>query len=66
MSGELFSLRGRGALVTGAARGLGEAMALALADAGDLVRRYPLEDVATAFRDLEAGRRDVLKLVVAP
>jgi len=38
----------------------------ALADAGDLVRRYPLEDVATAFRDLEAGRRDVLKLVVAP
>ena len=29
-----FSLRGRGALVTGAARGLGQAMALALAEAG--------------------------------
>jgi 2-desacetyl-2-hydroxyethyl bacteriochlorophyllide A dehydrogenase len=38
----------------------------ALIDAADLVYRYPLEDVATAFRDLEAGRRDVLKLVVAP
>ena len=29
-----FSLRGRGAMVTGAARGLGRAMALALAEAG--------------------------------
>jgi threonine dehydrogenase-like Zn-dependent dehydrogenase len=38
----------------------------ALTDAGNLVRRYPLEDVATAFRDLQGGRRDVLKLVVAP
>ena len=34
MIGDLFSLRGRGALVTGAARGLGQAMALALAEAG--------------------------------
>ena len=34
MSAELFSLRGRGVLITGAARGLGEAMALALAEAG--------------------------------
>jgi len=31
-----------------------------------LTRRYPLDDVATAFADLEAGRRDVLKLVVEP
>jgi 2-dehydro-3-deoxy-D-gluconate 5-dehydrogenase len=31
---ERFSLRGRGALVTGAARGLGQAMAVALAEAG--------------------------------
>ena len=30
----LFSLRGKGAIVTGAARGLGNAMALALAEAG--------------------------------
>jgi 2-dehydro-3-deoxy-D-gluconate 5-dehydrogenase len=34
VSAERFSLRGRGALVTGAARGLGEAMARALAEAG--------------------------------
>jgi 2-deoxy-D-gluconate 3-dehydrogenase len=34
VSAELFSLRGRGALVTGAARGLGAGMAGALADAG--------------------------------
>jgi 2-deoxy-D-gluconate 3-dehydrogenase len=34
VSAELFSLRGRGALVTGAARGLGAGMARALADAG--------------------------------
>lgn len=31
-----------------------------------LTRRYPLDDVATAFADLDEGRRDVLKLVVEP
>jgi L-iditol 2-dehydrogenase len=31
-----------------------------------LTRRFALDDVATAFAELEAGRRDVLKLVVAP
>jgi L-iditol 2-dehydrogenase len=32
----------------------------------ELTRRFALDDVATAFAELDAGRRDVLKLVVAP
>jgi L-iditol 2-dehydrogenase len=31
-----------------------------------LTRRFALDDVAAAFAELESGRRDVLKLVVAP
>jgi threonine dehydrogenase-like Zn-dependent dehydrogenase len=32
----------------------------------ELTRRFALDDVAAAFAELDAGRRDVLKLVVAP
>jgi L-iditol 2-dehydrogenase len=38
----------------------------ALPSGETLTRHFPLDDVAGAFAELEAGRRDVLKLVVAP
>ena len=42
----LFSLHGRGAIVTGAARGLGNAMALALAEAGADIVAIDVESLA--------------------
>jgi 2-deoxy-D-gluconate 3-dehydrogenase len=53
-----FSLDGKIALVTGASRGLGDAMALALADAGaDLVVHASTPPAVTARRIVERGRR---------
>jgi threonine dehydrogenase-like Zn-dependent dehydrogenase len=38
----------------------------ALPPGEELTRRFALDDVAQAFAELDAGRRDVLKLVVTP
>jgi 2-dehydro-3-deoxy-D-gluconate 5-dehydrogenase len=68
VSGEPFSLRGRGALVTGAARGLGAAMARALSDAGAavaVVDVQPVDAPASRQADLSALTPDAAAELVA-
>jgi 2-deoxy-D-gluconate 3-dehydrogenase len=67
----LFSLRGKGAVVTGAARGLGHAMALALAEAGaDIVAIdvEPLDALSDAVteRGVRCATREADLLALTP
>ena len=53
---ELFDLTGKGAIVTGAAMGIGEAIALRLAEAGAgvMIADYNLEAAERAVEQLKA------------
>jgi 2-dehydro-3-deoxy-D-gluconate 5-dehydrogenase len=60
MAGERFSLEGKAALVTGASRGLGQAMAVGLAEAGaDVVVHASAPPAGTARQIERLGRRAV-------
>jgi 2-deoxy-D-gluconate 3-dehydrogenase len=57
---ELFSLEGRTALITGATRGIGQALALALAEAGSdivLIQRPGSKDTTTKTEVEKLGRK---------
>ena len=57
---ELFSLEGRTALITGATRGIGQALALALAEAGSdivLIQRPGSKDTTTKTEIENLGRK---------
>lgn len=57
---DLFSLEGRTALITGASRGIGQALALALAEAGSdiiLIQRPGSKDTTTKDEIEKIGRK---------
>ena len=57
---DLFSLEGRTALITGATRGIGQALALALAEAGSdivLIQRPGSKDTRTKIEIEKLGRK---------
>ena len=58
-----FELSGRRAVVTGASRGIGQAIAIALARCGADVAAISLDDATETRREIEAlGRRTVLEI----
>ena len=64
MSLSLFSLEGKGAIVTGAGRGIGKAIALSLADVGAdvVVAARTASDIETTASEIAAKGRRALAL----